>query len=260
MSLSALPLFHRVAGERVVVIGEGDAADAKRRLVERAGGVCCGEPEAHYARLGFIALDDPGEAASAAIRLRSKGLLVNVTDRPELCDFTVPSVLERGPVVVAVGTGGASAALAKQLRLRLETMLPQSIGRLAERLYAARGDLRRRWPDAAQRRNALDIALTDGGALDPLTSEAGRVEEWLENGQLASKTQVEEIALASADPDNLTLRQARLLGQADAIVHDAGVPEAILVRARADAIRIVAGNGVPLPGGRVVILRWSGPN
>jgi uroporphyrin-III C-methyltransferase/precorrin-2 dehydrogenase/sirohydrochlorin ferrochelatase len=116
MALSALPLFHRVAGQRVVVVGEGAAAEAKRRLVERAGGVCCGEPEAHYARLAFIAVDDPRLAEGAATRLKSKGLLVNVTDRPELCDFTLPSVLERGPVVVAIGTGGASAGLAKQLR------------------------------------------------------------------------------------------------------------------------------------------------
>ena len=51
MPLSALPLFHRVSGQRVVVLGDGDAAEAKRRLIERAGGICCGEPEAHHAAL-----------------------------------------------------------------------------------------------------------------------------------------------------------------------------------------------------------------
>ncbi len=160
MALSALPLFHRVSGQRVVVLGDGDAADAKRRLVVRAGGVCCGEPEAHHASLAFVAIDDPRAAEAAAIRLRCKGLLVNVTDRPELCDFTVPSVLDRNPVLVAVGTGGASAGLAKQLRLRLEALLPPSLGKLADALYAARDGLRQRFPEAAERRFALDAAMT----------------------------------------------------------------------------------------------------
>ena len=138
MALSSLPLFHRVAGGRVVVLGEGPAADAKRRLVERAGGECCGEPEAHHARLAIVALDDPKAAEAAAARLRGKGLLVNVADRPELCDFTLPSVLERGPMLIAIGSGGFSAGLTKALRLRLETILPDGLGRLAEMLGQAR--------------------------------------------------------------------------------------------------------------------------
>ena len=151
MALNSLPLFHRVSGQRVVVLGDGDAADAKRRLVERAGGICCGEPEAHHARLAFVAIDDAKTGEAAAIRLRCKGLLVNVTDRPELCDFTVPSILDRDPVIVAVGTGGASAGLAKQLRLRLEGLLPPSLGALASALSDARDALRTRWPGSCPR-------------------------------------------------------------------------------------------------------------
>lgn len=236
--MKSLPLFHRVAGERVVVLGEGDAAEAKRRLVERAGGLCCGEAEAHHARLAFVALDDAREAEAAAMRLKGKGLLVNVTDRPELCDFTVPSVLDRDPVLVAVGTGGASAGLAKHLRLRLEALLPPSLGRLAEGLYAARNAIRRRFPDAADRRRALDAALAEGGALDPLEEDAAeRIDGWLESAADGAADSSTEIVLTSNDPDDLTLRQARLLGRADTILHDADVPLAILNRARADAVR-----------------------
>lgn len=239
MALSSLPLFHRVAGTRVVVIGEGPAAEAKRRLVERAGGHCCGEPEAHHARLAFIAVDNPKSAEAAAVRLRGKGLLVNVTDRPELCDFTVPSVLDRDPVLVAVGTGGASAGLAKQLRLRLEGVLPQSLGRLAEALHSARDALREKFPDARARRRALDAALTVGGALDPLRDDAPEaVGEWLEAAEVPATDRIERIVLASGDPDDLTLRQARLLGEADTVLHDGNVPEAILARARADAVQL----------------------
>ena len=253
--MRSLPLFHRIAGERVVVLGEGDAAEAKRRLVERAGGLCCGEAEAHHARLAFVALDDPREAEAAVMRLRARGLLVNATDRPELCDFTVPSVLDRDPVLVAVGTGGASAGLAKHLRLRLEAVLPPSLGRLAEALHAARDTLRGRLPDAADRRCALDAALAEGGALDPLhESAAERVADWAQGAAEGAAGASVEIVLGSDDPDDLTLRQARLLGRADTVLHDPAVPAAILDRARADAVRRVLPDDPPSEG-LVVILR-----
>src|SRR4051812_31382052 len=103
--MRSLPLFHRVAGRPVIVLGDGPVAEAKRRLVERAGGVVVCE-EDRDARLAFIALDAPEAAAQ---RLRERGVLVNVVDRPELCDFTVPAVVDRHPVLVAIGTAGASA-------------------------------------------------------------------------------------------------------------------------------------------------------
>lgn len=258
MALSSLPLFHRLAGQRVVVIGQGAAAEAKRRLVERAGGLCCGEAEARHARLAFVALDDPRAAASAALRLKSKGLLVNVADRPELCDFTLPSVLERGPVLVAVGTGGASAGLAKQLRLRLENLLPQSLGKLAEGLFAARDRLRQRYPDPSHRRHAIDAALTANGPLDLFEGDsAERLEEWLSSGVISETPRTVEIVLTSPDPDDLTLRQAKLLGQADTIFHAADVPAAILARARADSSRYLLGERPLATAGLTIILRYG---
>ena len=259
MALNSLPLFHRVSGQRVVVLGDGDAADAKRRLVERAGGICCGEPEAHHARLAFVAIDDAKTGEAAAIRLRCKGLLVNVTDRPELCDFTVPSILDRDPVIVAVGTGGASAGLAKQLRLRLEGLLPPSLGALASALSDARDALRTRWPDGGARRRALDSALTSGGPLDPLRAQsADHVQAWLNGDEAASASGIIDVYLASDDPDDLTLRQARILGEADAVVAGPGVHDAILSRARADAIRLGAGEAIPTQAALTVRLHAPG--
>ena len=91
----------------MVLIGEGEMGEAKQRLVERAGGIPCGEPEAHHASLAFVAIDDGRQAEAIAKRLRDKGLLVNVADRPDLCDFTTPSILDRDPVLIAIGTSGA---------------------------------------------------------------------------------------------------------------------------------------------------------
>lgn len=252
--MQSLPLFFRVSGRKVVVLGEGEAAEAKRRLVRRAGGECIGESEAQHAGLGFVAIDDAGEAEAAAIRLRCKGLLVNVTDRPALCDFTVPSIVERDPVLVAVGTGGASAGLAKILRLRIERMLPQGLGTLASALGAARAAMQARWPTSAERRRALDIALDEGGALDLFAAQdTGSVAAWLAATGNVAPAGVHEIVLRSGDPDDLTLREARLLGSADVVAHDPAVPEAILVRARADAVRAAPGDAHD--GGLVVVLR-----
>lgn len=250
--MQALPLFHGVAGKPVIVLGEGEAAMAKRRLVERAGGVPVGEDDAE-ARLAFVALDEP-EAAAA--RLRARGLLVNVPDRPDLCDFTVPSVLDRDPVLVAVGTGGASAGLAKHLRLRLEALLPADLGALAHALHRARGVLRARFPDAAERRRALDAALQPGGPLDPLAGSGGgeRVARWLETKDAPLADVPITLTIASDDPDDLTLRQARLLGRADCILFEPGIAPAILDRARADAVRHTLPHDPPTEG-LVLILR-----
>lgn len=256
--INSLPLFHRIAGQPVIVLGEGEAAEAKRRLVERAGGIVVGEENAE-ARLAFVASDEP-EAAHR--RLIERQILVNVPDRPDLCDFTVPSVLDRAPVLIAIGTGGASAGLAKALRLRLETLLPPGLAGLAQGLSKAREAMRQRWPDAGNRRRALDLALSEGGALDPLRSDsAAGLEAWLAEAEQPAAAAIHEIHLRSHDPDDLTLREARLLGMADLVAHEAGLAPAILARARADAARVqVTGTAAaPESSGLVVILRSAPP-
>ncbi len=257
MTLHSLPLFHRIAGQPIILLGEGDAAQAKQRLIERAGGKIVRDMAEGIdagARLAFIAHDNPDMAQGDAIRLRCAGLLVNVVDRPELCDFTTPSILDRDPVLIAVGTGGASAGLAKILRLRLERLLPQGLGALARALEEAREGMRARWDKVADRRRALDAALDEGGELDLFRAGSeGRVGAWLTSGAEGQSGRF-EIALTSNDPEDLTLRAARLLGQADVVVHDVGVAPEILSRARADAVRVLAGDEVP-EGGIAVVLR-----
>lgn len=262
--LASLPLFHRITGQSVLVLGDGDAAEPKKRLVERAGGIV--ETEAQRAidegvRLAFVAYEDAKACEIAAINLRCAGMLVNVVDRPDLCDFTTPSILDRSPLLIAVGTGGASAGLAKHVRLRLERLLPPTIGRLADALFAARGALRARLPDGAARRRALDAAMREGGPLDVLDPAAHeRVEGWAAGEVGAPAGGIHTVALASADPEDLTVRQARWLGEAELLLLDGDIPPAILARARADAQRLpyheqaAQDQGV----GLTLILRWQG--
>ncbi|MFN3989874.1 MAG: bifunctional precorrin-2 dehydrogenase/sirohydrochlorin ferrochelatase [Erythrobacter sp.] len=271
--IASLPLFHQIAGHSVLVLGDGPAAEPKRRLVERAGGVVVDDMARAIdegVRLAFVAFDDARACEVAAINLRCAGLLVNVVDRPELCDFTTPSILDRDPLLIAIGTGGASAGLAKHVRLRLERVLPESLGRLARALEAARGELRARLPESAARRRAMDAALAEKAMLDPLDSASHeRVAEWLAGlGQGASAGNeasrdaraVIEVTLTSPDPEDLTLRQARYLGEADVLLIDGQVPDAILARARADAARLAwpdGQSGAPdTSGGLTLILRY----
>jgi uroporphyrin-III C-methyltransferase / precorrin-2 dehydrogenase / sirohydrochlorin ferrochelatase len=253
--MHSLPIFVRLKGRKVVVIGDSEAADAKKRLIERAGGIVVGSLEVADAKLVFIALDDAGEAAEEAQYFRLLGKLVNVVDQPDLCDFTTPSIVDRDPVIIAVGTGGASAGLAKQVRLRIETLLPPGLGLLAQSIAKARMVIRSRYPDGRARRAALDAGMAPGGPLDPLGSDpAGGVAAWLATANDTAPTLREvTLHLTSSDPDDLTLKQARLLGEADVIIHAPDIPDTILNRARADAVKLMAGASVDLPQAGLVM-------
>lgn len=240
--MHSLPVFLRLTGRPVILTGAGEAAEAKRRLLARAGALVVGEDGS-----AALAIVSDGDEATTA-RLQARGVLVNATDRPDLCDFTLPAIVDRDPVLIAIGTGGASAGLAKALRQRIEALLPARLGALATALHAARGAIRSRWPDAGARRRAIDAALAAGGAIDPLAAGVAGVQGWLEGEDVARQVGLVHLRLTSGDPDDLTLRAARLLGEADRVYHAADVPREILDRARADAARVVAA-GPPIEAG-----------
>jgi uroporphyrin-III C-methyltransferase/precorrin-2 dehydrogenase/sirohydrochlorin ferrochelatase len=167
----------RVAGEPCLVVGGGKVALQKARALCRAGArVIAVSPEflpaferlkidrirrrfrpsdvAH--KILVVAGTDDMEVNRSVYRAcRKRSLPVNVVDAPELCSFIVPSILRRGPVTVAVSTGGLSPSLAKALRKHLETLLPASIERLALRLGAERGKIMRRIPSSSARTRIL---------------------------------------------------------------------------------------------------------
>ena len=235
--MNGLPILLRTAGRSVILIGGGEAADAKRRLLERTG--LSVVADADDARIAVVAVEDDAQAREAIDTLKARGILVNAVDRPTDCDFTLPAIVDRSPILIAISTGGVSAGLAAAIRQRLEAILPAGVGRLADALGAARTALRSRFPDGGDRRRAIGAAIAAGGPLDPMVPHADdAVAQWLD-GAAPVAGRVESIRLRSADPDDLTLREARWLGQADRVHHTAHVPAAILDRARADAVRIM---------------------
>jgi uroporphyrin-III C-methyltransferase/precorrin-2 dehydrogenase/sirohydrochlorin ferrochelatase len=243
--MHSLPLFVRLADRPVILLGEGYMADAKARLLARAGATIVGEDS--EAAIAVVAIMEEAEAEAAVARLKARGILVNAVDRPDLSDFTFPAIVDRDPVLIAIGTGGASAGLAAALRQRLETILPASLGEVAQALHGARAFFRGRFPALDDRRRAIADLLAPGGALDPMTEQADPAAAIAQARPAQDRS--ERLAITSADPDELTLRAARLLGLTDRIYHAGDIPPAILDRARGDAQRIVGpAPAFPEPG------------
>lgn len=138
--------------------------------------------------LGIAATNDGGVNRGFAQACRRRGVLCNVVDAPELCDFHVPSMLERGSLTVAVSTGGASPALAKRLRRDLESFLPEVYGAYTAFLDAARREAQAR---VAQReaREALATRLASREGFEQYCrlSEAER-RAWLEEALTQAAT------------------------------------------------------------------------
>ena len=253
--MQQLPIFVNLAGRQVILVGDGEPAEAKARLVRAAGGELVGEHAAE-AVLAFVAIEDDAEALAAATRLRARGLLVNVVDKPAMSDFLMGAIIDRSPVVVAISTAGASASLARALRTRFEALLPASLGPLARAILAARDAVAARHPTPNDRRRLWERALAQAGPLDPFAAlpDADAAVSRVIEGRSTATPQLREIAITSDDPGDLTLNQLNALARCDALVVVGAVVPAIIDRARRDAARLDAVPD-PLPAGLTVVLR-----
>jgi len=253
--MQQLPIFVNLAGRQVILVGDGEPAEAKARLVRAAGGELVGEHAAE-AVLAFVAIEDDAEALAAATRLRARGLLVNVVDKPAMSDFLMGAIIDRSPVIVAISTAGASASLARALRTRFEALLPASLGPLARAILAARDAVAARHPTPNDRRRLWERALAQAGPLDPFAAlpDADAAVSRVIEGSSTATPQLREIAITSDDPGDLTLNQLNALARCDALVVVGAVVPAVIDRARRDAARLDAVPD-PLPAGLTVVLR-----
>jgi uroporphyrin-III C-methyltransferase/precorrin-2 dehydrogenase/sirohydrochlorin ferrochelatase len=253
--MQQLPIFVNLAGRQVILVGVGEPAEAKARLVRAAGGELVGEDSAD-AVMAFVAIDDDAEALAAATRLRARGLLVNVVDKPAMSDFLMGAIIDRSPVIVAISTAGASASLARALRTRFEALLPASLGPLARAILAARDAVAARHPTPNDRRRLWERALAQAGPLDPFAAlpDADAAVSRVIEGSSTATPQLREIAITSDDPGDLTLNQLNALARCDALVVVGAVVPAVIDRARRDAARLDAVPD-PLPAGLTVVVR-----
>ena len=247
-----LPLFFDLESRRVVVVGRGPAAERRADLARSAGAAvyqletaCSGDLKG--AAAVFVATGDHDKDVEARQAAKAASVPVNVADRPALSDFIMPAIIDRGDVVVAISTGGSSPTLATILRGRIEALLSERFGALAQLARTFRAQANGLILEPAARR-AFWRRLIEGpaGRLALSGDEAGARRVAL--GELdAARHQLSPVGIAHivgagpGDPDLLTLRAAQLLQEADAILHDALVPEPILKRARRDAEFVCVG-------------------
>lgn len=273
--MDAFPAYYPLAGKKVVVAGTGDGALARLRLLEgspaeivRLEGPAAIDPLGYSgASLAFVASDDEAFCAEAAFAARRAGVPVNVTDRPHLCDFTTPAVIDRGAVVAAVGTGGAAPMLASVLRGDIESQLPEGAGRVAALLHQLRDEVREALPDTTRRRAFLREAIHGPAAQAAMDGDM-RAAADLVRKALADAGGPRSGALWLLDGrgpvDLLSLRALRALGEADAAAVEADVDAGVQARIRRDAPRLVnVSTGQILAraksGERIVVVRAGAP-
>jgi uroporphyrin-III C-methyltransferase / precorrin-2 dehydrogenase / sirohydrochlorin ferrochelatase len=243
------PLFMDVTGRPVLVVGAGELAEQKAEPLRRAGAKVRLRPVFNPADLEGCALaigaDGPElDLIALASTARTRSIPVNIVDRPDLCSFIMPAIIDRDPVTIAVSTDGAAPVLARQLRQRIEAVVPPAFGRLATLAGRFSAEIRRRLPDVTLRRRVLERVLT-GRVADLIFAGREREAEAAVADELAAgASQAGMVFLVGAGPgapDLLTLRALRLLGEADVIVHDRLVEAEVLDLARRDAERIFVG-------------------
>jgi precorrin-2 dehydrogenase/sirohydrochlorin ferrochelatase len=246
--MDAFPAFFPLSGRTVVIAGEGEGAEAKIRLFEGSpatirrltGDDARNAISYQGATLAFVASRDDGFALAAVTAARAAHVPVNAVDRPDLCDFTTPAVIDRGEVVAAVGTAGASPMLATLLRHDIETRVPEGAGRVAALFRNLQNEVRDALPEAHRRRAFLRAALTGPAAQAALTGDMDaavrRLREALARGEQGLG--VVQLLDARGPAELLTLKASRALAEADVLVCDTGVDPNIVALARRDAERM----------------------
>ncbi|MEA3534728.1 siroheme synthase CysG [Rhizobium sp. CC-YZS058] len=268
--LTVFPAFFRVAQKCVAVFGNGDEAYAKVRLLlnTQAAIVAYSDaPEPDYAAFltargirhvaagfspeqvtgatlvfaatGDVALDRQIVAAARAARVPA-----NAVDQPDWCDFLTPALVNRAPVAVAIGTEGAGPVLAQQIRAQIDQLLAPSLGALASLAQSYRVAVEHLLPKGASRRLYWKRFFTGDVAAKVAAGEISEARRTATRMLKAGSDVEGRVYLVGAGPgaeDLLTLRAQRVLMEADVIVFDALVPQAIVDMGRRDAERLSVG-------------------
>jgi len=275
--LKYLPLFADISGRRSLVVGGGENATRKLRLLLRAGAlptvhagslnaeiqalvrdgqvrveqpasVC---PDLSHRELADYALivvaDADGETAEAyAAAARRTNIPVNVVDRPDLSTVVFPGIVDRDPVLIAIGTAGAAPVLVRRLREQIEALLPSRLGHLARFAQRFRGAVASAHLDSASRRHFWETFFD--GPIARLVLEGRERQAANAMLRLVNRTDtaspegsVALVGVGPGDPDLLTLRALRAMQDADVVVYDRLIGDQILDYVRRDAERIYVG-------------------
>jgi uroporphyrin-III C-methyltransferase/precorrin-2 dehydrogenase/sirohydrochlorin ferrochelatase len=266
-----LPLFHKLQGGRVLVVGGGEIALRKARLLADAGSelrVVAPDVDGQLAalaregggevlvrgyqaadlvgcRLVIAATDDPGLNAQVSADAQALSLPVNVVDAPALCTVIFPAIVDRSPLVIAVSSGGDAPVLARLIRAKLEAWIPSAYGELAGLAARFRHKVKTLYPDVNQRRGFWETVFQGPIAERQLAGQGAEAERLLQamvdGAPVQQGGEVYLVGAGPGDPDLLTFRALRLMQQADVVLYDRLVAPAIIEMCRRDAERIYVG-------------------
>ena len=266
------PVFLDIKQRRCLLVGGGDVATRKGRLLAKAGAIlrvvapqispelrdlvqqCQGE--IHLREYQASDVDDCVLAIAAtdidslnqiiSEDAKAKNIPVNVVDSPALCTYITPAIIDRSPLVIAISSGGESPVLARLIRAKLETLIPNSYGVLAQFASRWRERIKNRFADTDQRRRFWEKILQGPAAELVFNGQDAQADKLLSDAiqqDDASLTQGEVYLVGGGpgDPELLTLRALRLMQQADVVLYDRLVSDGVMELVRRDAERIYVG-------------------
>ena len=270
-----LPIFLNVSGKRTLIVGNGVSAARKADLLLRAGSDLTivaprlGEELSQLAETwsfkhqateltaedlrGCVVVFACSSDDSVNQKLRgfadAAGIMVNVSDKTEECDFIMPAVVDRTPLLIAISSGGTSPLLVRMFKARFETTIPAAYGRLAEFAGSYRDRIKKLIPNLTRRRRFWE-ALVSGPVAEHIFSSQLEQAESLMESQLQEAAEVGDqpplgevylVGTGPGDPDLLTFRALRLMQQTDVVLYDRLIGDGILNLVRRDAKRIYVG-------------------
>ena len=266
-----LPLFHNLKGRNVLLVGGGEVALRKGRLLADAGAalkVVAPEVDPQLLELAqtsqgsvqlrgyqagdlqgiclvIAATDDEPLNAQISAQAQALGVPVNVVDAPKLCSVIFPAIVDRLPLIVAITSGGDAPVLARLIRAKIETWIPATYGQLAGLSKRFRARVKALFPNVQQRRVFWEEVFQGQIAESVFAGKLQEGESLLEEKIAGiAPRQLGEVYLVGAgpgDPDLLTFRALRLMQQADVVLYDRLVAPAIVELCRRDAERIYVG-------------------
>lgn len=263
-----LPLFHKLQDRPVLVVGGGEVALRKARLLAEAGArlrVVAPEVEDELRVLAgtgvqlrgyqtgdlqgvvlvIAATDDESLNARISAEAQALCIPVNVVDAPKLCSVIFPAIVDRSPLIVAVTSGGDAPVLARLIRARIETWIPATYGQLASLAKQFRAQVKTLLPNVQQRRVFWEDVFQGSIAERVFAGQPAAAErllaEKIAGGAQPVQGEVYLVGAGPGDPDLLTFRALRLMQQADVVLYDRLVAPAIIDMCRRDAERIYVG-------------------
>lgn len=266
-----LPLFFNLQQQPCLLVGGGAIALRKARLLTKAGAkihvvtleICdelkqlLAEHDGSFSiksydqsdfsscQIVIAATDQAALNQQISSEAKAARIPVNVVDNPQLCTFIMPAIIDRSPLVIAVSSGGEAPVLARQLRAKLETLIPSAYGRLAQLASRWRDRVKARFGDVDMRRRFWEEILSGTVAELSLNGNDDKAEaiiqQKLDEADVNPTGEVYLVGGGPGDPELLTLRALRLMQQAEVVLYDRLISPEIMELVRRDADRIYVG-------------------